>query len=114
MAGFIVVLCSIHRKSSETGVRIQGLKSACIGGRTIADHVGSREARHMANPLLTPAEAGEQLGLTPAALAQLRYTGGGPCFIKLTAKAVRYRQSDLDSWIAAKARSSTRDYNTAR
>ena len=50
----------------------------------------------MANPLLTPAEAGEQLGLTPAALAQLRYTGGGPCFIKLTAKAVRYRQSDLD------------------
>ena len=68
----------------------------------------------MANPLLTPAEAGEQLGLTPAALAQLRYTGGGPCFIKLTAKAVRYRQSDLDSWIAAKARSSTHDYNTAR
>jgi len=68
----------------------------------------------MANPLLTPAEAGEQLGLTPAALAQLRYTGGGPCFIKLTAKAVRYRQSDLDSWIAAKARSSTRDYHTAR
>ena len=35
----------------------------------------------MANPLLTPAEAGEQLGLTPAALAQLRYTGGGPSFI---------------------------------
>ena len=68
----------------------------------------------MANPLLTPAEAGEQLGLTPAALAQLRYTGGGPCFIKLTAKAVRYRQSDLDSWIAAKARSSTREYHTAR
>ena len=68
----------------------------------------------MANPLLTPAEAGEQLGLTPAALAQLRYTGGGPCFIKLTAKAVRYRQSDLDSWIAAKVRTSTRDYDTAR
>ena len=67
----------------------------------------------MANPLLTPAEAGEQLGLTPAALAQLRYTGGGPCFIKLTAKAVRYRQSDLDAWIAAKVRTSTRDYDTA-
>ena len=36
----------------------------------------------MTNPLLTPAEAGEQLGLTPAALAQLRYTGSGPCFVK--------------------------------
>jgi hypothetical protein len=68
----------------------------------------------MANPLLTPAEAGEQLGLTAASLAQLRYTGGGPCFIKLTAKAVRYRQSDLDSWIVAKVRTSTRDYDTAR
>jgi hypothetical protein len=34
--------------------------------------------------------------------------------IKLTAKAVRYRQSDLDSWIAAKVRTSTRDYDTAR
>jgi hypothetical protein len=68
----------------------------------------------MTNPLLTPAEAGEQLGLTPAALAQLRYTGSGPCFIKLTAKAVRYRQSDLDSWIAAKARTSTRDCDIAQ
>lgn len=67
----------------------------------------------MTNPLLTPAEAGAQLGLTPAALAQLRYTGGGPCFVKLTAKAVRYRQSDLDSWIAGKARTSTRDRGIA-
>jgi transposase len=30
-----------------------------------------------------------------------------------TAKAVRYRQSDLDSWIAAKVRTSTRDYDAA-
>ena len=68
----------------------------------------------MANPLLTPAEASAQLGLTPGALAQLRHTGGGPRFIKLTAKAVRYRQSDLDAWIAAKARISTRDYGIAK
>lgn len=67
----------------------------------------------MSNQLLTPAEAGAQLGLTPAALAQLRYTGGGPCFVKLTAKAVRYRQSDLDNWIAGKARTSTRDHGLA-
>jgi predicted DNA-binding transcriptional regulator AlpA len=68
----------------------------------------------MSNPLLTPAEASEQLGLSTAALAQLRYTGGGPCFIKLTAKAVRYRQCDLDEWIATKARTSTRDYGIVR
>lgn len=67
----------------------------------------------MSNPLLTPAEASAQLGLTPGSLAQLRYTGGGPCFIKLTAKAVRYRQSDLDEWISTKARSSTRAYDNS-
>ena len=39
----------------------------------------------MENRLLTPDEAGEQLGLSTGALAQLRYMGGGPCFIKLTA-----------------------------
>lgn len=60
------------------------------------------------NQLLTPDEAGAQLGLSTGALAQLRYMGGGPCFIKLTAKAVRYRQSDLDAWIAGRARTSTR------
>ena len=32
----------------------------------------------MTDPLLTPAEASAQLGLTRGALAQLRYTGGGP------------------------------------
>ena len=64
----------------------------------------------MANPLLTPEDAGAQLGLSLGALAQLRYTGGGPRFIKLTARAVRYRQSDLDAWIAASARTSTRSY----
>ena len=68
----------------------------------------------MTNPLLTPAEASAQLGLTQGALAQLRYTGGGPLFIKLTAKAVRYRQSDLDAWIAERSHSSTREYGAAR
>lgn len=67
----------------------------------------------MADTLLTPAQAGAQVGLTPGALAQLRYTGGGPRFVKLTAKAVRYRQVDLDAWVADKLRVDTRDRGTA-
>jgi len=70
--------------------------------------------RLMVDPLLTPKEASAQLGLSPAALAQLRYTGGGPGYVKLTAKAVRYRQCDLDEWIATRARTSTRDNGFAR
>ena len=68
----------------------------------------------MANQLLTPAQAGAQLGLTTGALAQLRYLGTGPRFIKLTAKAVRYHQSDLDAWVARKSRTCTRDYATGQ
>jgi len=49
------------------------------------------------------------VGLTPASLAQLRYTAGGPKYVKLTAKAVRYRTADLDQWVAAKVRESMRD-----
>ncbi len=57
--------------------------------------------------LLTPSQAGALLGMTPGALAQLRYTGHGPAFVKLTAKAIRYRQIDLDAWVAANLRTST-------
>jgi predicted DNA-binding transcriptional regulator AlpA len=67
----------------------------------------------MTDRLLTPADAADQVGLTAGALAQLRYVGGGPRFIKLTAKAVRYRQSDLDAWIAGSVRENTRDRGTA-
>lgn len=61
----------------------------------------------MNDTLLTPSQAGAQLGMTPGALAQLRYTGHGPTFVKLTAKAIRYRQNDLDAWVASSLRTST-------
>lgn len=61
----------------------------------------------MANQLMTPAAAGEQLGLNAAALAQMRYLGTGPRYVKLNAKAVRYRQADIDEWIEANVRTQT-------
>lgn len=59
--------------------------------------------------LLSPAQVGVQLGMTTAALAQMRFTGRGPRFLKLTARAVRYRQTDVDAWIAAAERGRTDD-----
>jgi predicted DNA-binding transcriptional regulator AlpA len=61
----------------------------------------------MAEALLTPAQAGELLGLSVPALAQMRYLGSGPKFLKLTARAVRYRRSDIDQWVESTARTST-------
>ena len=43
----------------------------------------------------------EYMGTTPQNLAQMRYRGTGPKFIKLGARSVRYRWSDVEAWIEA-------------
>lgn len=58
---------------------------------------------------LTPVQTGQQLGLTTGALAQMRYLGTGPKFLKFSARAVRYRQHDIDEWVRATERRRTDD-----
>jgi predicted DNA-binding transcriptional regulator AlpA len=50
--------------------------------------------------LLTAAEAGEQTGLSVETLAQWRSQGKGPPYVKISRNCVRYRQCDLDGWLA--------------
>ncbi len=56
--------------------------------------------------LLTPAELAAKLHTKPAQLAQWRYRGLGPKFIKL-GKSIRYRISDVDAWLDAQTRTCT-------
>lgn len=70
------------------------------GGRPIPEHPAA---------LLFTKEAAFLLGLSPRTLEALRLRGGGPPFIAVTPKAVRYRRQDLESWIAARRRVSTSD-----
>lgn len=58
--------------------------------------------------LLTPAEVSAWTGLSIGALAQLRYKGRGPDFVKLTPKTVRYMRSDVQQWIESQVRTQTR------
>jgi predicted site-specific integrase-resolvase len=58
-------------------------------------------------PLLTAHQAAERLGVTPGLLERWRGTGEGPAYIKLSGKYVRYRQEDLDDFVAARRRQST-------
>lgn len=58
--------------------------------------------------LLTPDQAGKILGMSTHSLAQMRYLGNGPVYIKISAKTIRYRRSDLESWIDAHSQRSTR------
>ena len=49
--------------------------------------------------LLTAEQVAELLGLTKRCLANWRYRGGGPKYLKIGHKTVRYRYSDLMRWL---------------
>ncbi|WP_299166982.1 AlpA family transcriptional regulator [uncultured Arthrobacter sp.] len=53
--------------------------------------------------LLTPEDLAQRLGMSVAALSQWRYRGVGPKFIK-AGKTIRYRVSDVESWMDAQTR----------
>jgi excisionase family DNA binding protein len=63
----------------------------------------------MSETILRTADAARYLNLAESTLEKLRVYGGGPTFIRLGARAVRYRREDLDGWLAAGARRSTSD-----
>jgi len=50
--------------------------------------------------ILTATEVAEQTGLSVETLAQWRSQGKGPPYVKISRNCVRYRQSDLDGWLA--------------
>jgi len=56
--------------------------------------------------LLKTQEAARFLSLSSRTLERLRLSGDGPRFCKLR-RSVRYRQSDLEAWLAARSIGST-------
>lgn len=60
----------------------------------------------MTSELMNSAELGQRLGKSAAALANWRYLGLGPRFIKV-GKAVRYRASDVEEWLSQQTRQQT-------
>jgi len=57
---------------------------------------------------MTRKEAAAYLGITEATLAQMATRGSGPRFSKLNDRMVRYRQADIDEWIASHLMDDTR------
>ena len=51
-------------------------------------------------PLATPGELAEYLGNTVDGLAQWRFRGTGPRFIKV-GRQVRYHWEDVEAWLSA-------------
>lgn len=50
--------------------------------------------------LLDERQAATLLQLTPRTLQAWRYQGGGPSFVRISARCIRYRPEDLRRWAA--------------
>jgi excisionase family DNA binding protein len=51
---------------------------------------------------LTRAEAAEVLGVSARWLEKAAVTGGGPPFVRLSRRTVRYPRAELERWMAAR------------
>ena len=58
-------------------------------------------------PLLTEAEAARFLGLSPRFLQERRYAGGGPEYIRISHRCVRYHPDALQRWVNGRSYSAT-------
>ena len=74
----------------------------------MADQLRATERQRPAS-LLTEREAASILGFTQSALQAWRLKGGGPRFVKISARAVRYRLEDLEVFVEERLRTSTAD-----
>lgn len=68
----------------------------------------------MQNALLTTPAAAKYLGVSKAFLERDRWAGARVPFIRVGARAVRYRMSDLDRYIEQQQRRSTSDIGGTR
>lgn len=61
--------------------------------------------------LIPERDAANFLGYTSRALQNWRLRGGGPEFIKISARSIRYRRRDLIAWANAKVAQNTSETN---
>jgi len=59
--------------------------------------------------LLTTRQAADYLNFDRRTLEGWRLRGGGPRFVRISARSVRYRRSDLIRWVRERLRTSTSD-----
>ena len=59
--------------------------------------------------LIREDEAADLLEVSKRTLQKWRVEGQGPLYVQLSARAIRYRRGDLESWINERVRSSTSD-----
>ena len=61
------------------------------------------------NALIDEKSAAAFLGITHRFMQHRRQQGGGPRYIAISSRCIRYRRTDLRSWAESRMRSSTSD-----
>jgi hypothetical protein len=73
-----------------------------MSSRSVEDH-------DRLDSLIGERDAAAFLGFSDRALQNWRVRGGGPRFVKVAGRSVRYRRRDLIDWAERRLRSSTAD-----
>ena len=61
------------------------------------------------NALIPETPAAEYLNVTDRTMQGWRRQGGGPRYVKISSRCIRYRRADLRAWAVARMRKSTSD-----
>lgn len=59
--------------------------------------------------LIREKDAADFIGLVDRTLQQFRQKGGGPIFVRISSRCIRYRRIDLREWAEGRLRTSTAD-----
>jgi excisionase family DNA binding protein len=76
---------------------------------SVADAPATPEQRDAASRLLDEYEVASWLSISVRTLRNWRVQGGQIPFIRVGKKSIRYRSSDVESWLASRVRTSTAD-----
>jgi excisionase family DNA binding protein len=63
-----------------------------------------------ADEVLREGQAANYLGVSRRWMQDRRIDGNGPPFIRLTARSIRYKRNDLDTWLENHRHQSTAEY----
>ena len=66
-----------------------------------------QQHQQLTSTLVDEREAASILCYSVRALQNWRHRGGGPDFVKVSSRSVRYRRADLETWIADRTVSNT-------
>lgn len=71
---------------------------------TVADAARTLDDMQEFDAMMKPEDAAKFIGVHPKTLSRWRIAGaGGPPWVRLSERIIRYRASDLSAWLNAKA-----------